>query len=739
MTQEPKEVVVGKLTSMSGDILNYLNPKIVVPKNRFQDGSIFKFQNEKKFGLDLVEVPAGVSFEELINALDKEGYFPILFPIYLKGTVGGFISTNGSGFGSYKYGFVRSRVSLYELKDVHTANILVSKYSEVIELDQEVPFAWSGIIIDGVFKYYLPASYSSILHVKGPSISTKSVIEEISKISTSLLKRDYIPVCFRSTNWSLLNSAPMEKKIGYIINYNSPLRNYVLCGDIKYDELGQVFDFLKKNPSVLPFPGLQDYKEIHKTIMDKYKKEIRIPKNLEKYRLQFTEASKCINCGICLDTCLTYNTTKNVVYSPVGKFNRLLSGETNFEYCLGCKNDEDVCPVKIPISSLTTEFLPQISSSKQNISIQLENLPNRIKDLENMIESKYKNNPIFLLFVGCAYKYDPLGVEGFLDFIIENGNKIDKRFSPRIKLIDGMCCGFDKYMSGNIEGAKLDVNKILELKQRLNASGIYFLCPEGLYVYNSLSKDKGVLAFEVVKPFLNGKIHAGCWARKLGIDGDDKECAGLFLTSYQDSEIPLNRKDNVLTICPFSTWKFSSKSVYSNFLKAIQAIPTSMLIDNYSSLQVSDQVLLDIVKKSLIQSVNESVDDIADKLANWVMGGSNYFMLLIIPIIRKKFVEIFKSTIRKNSDLLNYIKFMSKNQVLMNDKIDKISSAASSIDYYDVVNDLIPKISTSSKLEYDARNIVNDDRFKSVMNEVIKKIVTSRILSDIFNEISFSK
>ncbi|WP_148692819.1 FAD-binding protein [Acidianus manzaensis] len=733
MVQEQKELVVGRLTSMSGDILSYLNPKIVISRDRLSDGSIVKFLNQKKFGLDLVEVPTGVTFEELINFLSKEGYFPIIFPVYLKGTIGGFISTNGSGFGSYKYGFVKSKTTLYEIKDTATATILVAKYPEVIELDQEVPYAWSGIIIDGSFKYYLPASYSSIVHLKGPSISTSQVIGEISKISNGMLKRDYIPICLRSSDYSLLSSAPIEKKIGYIINYNSPARNYVICGTIKDDEINQVFNYLKKNPSVLPFPGLQEYKEIHKAIMEKYKKDIKIPKNLEKYKSQFIDVTKCINCSICLDSCIAYKSSKNIIYSPLGKFNRLVTGETKFEYCLGCKEDEDVCPVGINISSLTTEFLPRISSSREKLSIQLESLPNRFKDLEKEIDSKYRNNPLYVLFVGCSYKYDPLGVEGFLDFLIQNGDKIDKRFSPRVKIIDMACCGFDKYISGDIDGAKSDVNKIIEMKNRLNASGIYFLCPEGLYVYNTLSQDRGVLAFELLKPFIKDKIHSGCWARKLGIEGDDNECAGLFLTSYKDSEIPLKKKSDVLTICPFSTWKFSSKSVYSIFLRSIQ------LNSKIEIPQVSDQLLIDIIKKSLIQSIYDSIDEIADKLSNWVMGGSNYFMLLVIPIIRKRMVSILKSEFLNNSEILNYIKFLNSNKVLMEDKIDKISSTVNSIDYTNIVIDLIPKILSSSKLEYDSRKIVETDHFKIVMNDVIKKAVTDKVLEDIIIEVSYSK
>lgn len=729
MVQENKDVIVGNLTSMSGEIISYLNPNVVRARSRLPDGSTFKVMNQKKFGLETIEVPAGLTFEELIDSLEQDSLFPVIFPIYPKGTIGGFIATNGSGFGSYKYGFVRNKINLYELKDKDTAIILAAKYPELIELDQEVPYAWSGIIIDGKFKYYLPSSYSSVVHVKGSSVSTKSVIEEIFNISTQLLKKDHIPICLRSSDYNLLLNSPIERKIGYVINYNAPNKNYVICGSISNDEIGNLFNFLKNNPSVLPFPSLQQYTEMHKTIIDKYKKEIRIPKNLDKYKAEFLDASKCINCGICLDYCIAFKSSGNILYSPVGKFNRLITGETQFEYCLGCKEEEDYCPQEINISKLASEFLPTISSGKEKVSIQLEKASTRIKELEAKVESKYRNRPLFILFLGCAYKYDPLGVEGFLQFLLENGDNMTK-YSPRVKIVEESCCGFDKYITGNVEGAKVDTSRILELKQRFNAAGIYFLCPEGLYVYNSLSGDRGVLGYELLKSYIKGKVHTGCWTRKLGIEGDDKECAGIFLTSYKDHSLPIKKKSDVLTICPFSTWKYSTKSVYSTFLKQSQQQQIEIP-------QVSDQVIVDLLTKSLIQAVTNSVDEIADKIINWVMGGKSYFIMLILPIIRKNFSIIVKEEFRKNEEIKNYFKSLNQNKLLLYDKISKLSYTLTSIEYRDLAADIANKTLTSSRLEYESRNIVESPEFKEAMNYVIKNVVKEKVLEDIVNDIIF--
>lgn len=729
--QERRDVIVGNLTSMDGEILKYLNLNPIRARNRLPDGSLFRLTGERRYGLEVVEVPAGLTFEELINSLEKDGLYPVLFPLYPKGTIGGFIATNGSGFGSYKFGFVKHKVSVYELKDKDIATILAAKYPEIVELEQEIPYAWSGVIIDNSFKYYLPSSYSSILHIKGSSISTKSVIEEIFKITNQILKKDYLPICLRSSDYSLLQSAPIEKKIGYVINYNSPSKYYVICGSVRSDEIEGLFNFLKRNPSVLPFPNLREYSEIHKIILDKYRKgKIIVPKHLDKFKNEFLEASKCINCGLCLEHCIAFNTTNNILYSPVGKFNRLITGETQFEHCFGCKEEEDYCPQGINISMLASEFLPKISTVKEKVNIQIDRVSIRIKELESKLDAKYRNKPLFVLLIGCAYKYDPLGVEGFLDFLLENGDKLSENYSPRVKIIDEMCCGFDKYLSGNVEEAKADVAKILETKQRLGAMGIYFLCPEGLYVYNSLSGDKGILGYEVVKPYIKAKVHSGCWARKLGIEGDDKECAGLFLTSYKNSSVPLKvkKKDEILTICPFSTWKFSTKSVYSAFLKEIQ-------LKEVEVIQVSDQLIIDVVRRSLLQAAYDSVDEVADKMINWIMGGKTYFTLIILPIIRKKFVIIIKDELRKNEDIMNYFKSIVNNKILFYDKLSKIAYSLSSAEYKEVASEIMKKVLNSPKLAYEAKNLVKSQDFEDAIDYVLKNIVKEKVLEDVLRDL----
>ncbi len=731
MINEEKEVVIGNLTSMSGEILNYLNPKPIKAATSLSDGSFYKIIG-KKYGMTYAEVPAGLTFEELIGKLESENLFPAIFPLYLKGTVGGFIATNGSGFGSYKYGFVKYKIPVYELKDKDTAIIGLVNYPELVELDQETPYAWSALIFpkENIIKYYVPSFYSPVVG-KGKVISLDKLINDIYENIKGILKRDYIPVCLRSSEYSVLTQAPIESHLGYVINYNSPSRFYTICGSIKRDNLDKLLEFLKKNTSVYPFPSLQEYNEIHKFILSKYKKEIKVPKNLEKIKTQYLDAIQCINCGLCLDKCLAYNTTKNINYSPVGKINRLLTGTLDFEYCFGCKNDEDSCPVGIKISELT-EVLPQLSKNKDKVSISISPVPNRLRELEGQLESKYRNYPVYLLFIGCTAKYDPLGAEGFMNFLLEKGGEL-KEFSPRVKIIDNACCGFDKYITGDIEGAKTDVSKIVDIKNKLGAQKVYFLCPEGLYVYNSLSGDKGVLAYEVIKPYVKDKVYLGCWAKKLGLEGEEHECAGLLFTSYKGAQLPLFKK-NIITICPFSTWKFSTQSVYSLFNKGKE-----VRIEDKVTVEFSDKLFADYVISSLKTSALESADDIADKTINWIMGGRNYFELLVIPIIRKKISSILISSLSENKELVNSLKTLSNDSLLLEDKIRKVTDIINSYNFTDIIDNLTKKIYNSTKLEYEAKKIVETDEYKKALEEILKKVITDKILEDIIQEVIYTR
>jgi len=270
----------------------------------------------------------------------------------------------------------------------------------------------------------------------------------------------------------------------------------------------------------------------------------------------------------------------------------------------------------------------------------------------------------------------------------------------------------------------------VEIKKKYGAKGIYFMCPEGLYVYNTLSGDKGFLAFDVIKPFINTDFHAGCWAQKLGIKGSDKECAGLFFTAYKGQSVPLKRKD-VLTICPFSTWKFGSRSVYSKFLKE-----TTEKREN--NVQIADSEIVEIMLTSLRESTLESIDNIAEKVETWIVGGKNYFILLTIPIIRKRFISDFRSNILKNDNIKNFFKSLVNDNVLLDEKINRYIEIIKSENISTLIEELTKRILESTKLEFEAKELVCKKEFSDALSEILKKVIEEKVIGDLIEDLAFS-
>ncbi|BFH73595.1 4Fe-4S dicluster domain-containing protein [Sulfurisphaera javensis] len=731
--KEEKEIIVGRLTSMNGEIIKYSNPKLIPSPTKLPSGNIIEEENNSSSVYSIFKVAPGITFEELITELKKYSRVPVLFPIYLQGSVGGFIATNGSGFGSYKFGFVKGKKEVHTLND-NIAKVMTANYSEVVESEKESKFAWSAFIIDGKERYYLPPSYAKLEGISGNSIDTYSLINDINKIVVQSFKRDYIPVMLRTTvaSYSKLEQLKVfEKIIGYIVNYNSPERYYITLGRIRFEDIDNLASFLKKNRDVIPFPSLSEYDKLHLEILDKAKKKVKSPKEYKNIISLYAEALKCINCGLCLNACKAYEFTKNPIYSPVGKIGRLVFEEKEFETCFGCVKDEEVCPINIPISKLNTEGINTLSPER--IKIDLQPLPADVTNLAKKLQDTYRNKPLYLLFIGCASKYDINGVRGFLTYLLNKGNSLPVEFSPRVEIIND-CCGFDDFIGGNIQAAREKVSKIFELKKNKGAQGIYFLCPEALYVYNNLSGDKGILAYEVVKGDIKGKVHAGCWAKKLGIRGDDDECAGLNFTTYKGAPMPYKKKD-VITICPFSTWKFGSISVYSMFYTGIQ---TAGVIEGSKDL---DNLLLNLASESITEALLSSADDIAEKVGLWNLGGKEYFVLISYPIVGNKFKNIFEQKISNNerkNDIVKYLNSVVNDPSMLESKTSLIADYLRGQDYTSTITELKTRILNSSKLEYTAKDIVNSEEMIKALIEIAKRAITTKLIERIFKEIIYS-
>ncbi|WP_240938856.1 (Fe-S)-binding protein [Metallosphaera hakonensis] len=556
------------------------------------------------------------------------------------------------------------------------------------------------------------------------------LIKEVSSTVEKSLKAGSIPICIKSEG--LIDVPHVEWSIGYVINYNSPARQIVRCGTIPRDELEDLFSFLKKNQNVLPFPNLQEYTEIEKVILNKFDKDTKVPKYANPIRAEYLEALKCVSCGQCLDSCLAYRTTQDYSRSPPGKFSRLFSGETDFEACFGCMECQDACPVGIKISAVT-EALPRLKENKKINTIDTPKISIKIKEKEMKVDTEFRNRPPALLFVGCAAKYDMEGIEGFLQFLLDNGKALS--YSPRVKIVDGMCCGYDKYIAGDVEGAKEDVKKIKEIKEKQGLQGVYFLCPEGLYVYNKLSGEQGVLAYELMKDKVNGAVHAGCWARKLGYSADDMECAGSYMTAYHGKLIQMKNK-KVFTICPFSTWKFNTTSVYGSFVKSEVVKETTE--ESETEIGVREEEILETMKEALKTAISTSADDIADRANSWSLGGRSYFVLLSVPVIRKKFTNNLIQRLGTNRDIKSYFLKLVSDQIALQEKADRWSEIINSLDFQELGDELIKMISSSVKLEYESRNLINKPEFRStIVDDVLKKIVTPAIIQEIIKNVAY--
>jgi len=521
----------------------------------------------------------------------------------------------------------------------------------------------------------------------------------------------------------------------YIVNYNSPEKYYVTIGNAKFNDLEEISEFLLKNKDVKPFPSPREYTTLELTILREIGKKVKTPKHYSKISKLYVDSLKCINCGLCLDVCLAYKITGNPVFSPMGRIGRLIFEETSFETCFGCAKDEEVCPVNIPISELMTEGLNKVSPTTKP-PIEISDVTADIRALEKKLNEKYRNRPLFFLFVGCAAKYDPIGLRGFLQFLLDNGDKLPAQFSPRVRLISGRCCGFDDYLAGDDEGARKKVISIIEEKNNSGAINVYFMCPEGLYVYNKFSDQKGILAYEVIKDKVQGKIHTGCWAKKLGIEGDDDECAGLTFTTYQGFPFPYNKKQ-VATICPFSTWKFGTLSVYGQLYKE-NVIQQTEVAENAAD---AEKDILDLALVSMKDALIQSVDEIAEKVGLWSLGGEQYFITITFPILSKHFSDTYKSNLKasdKKDLIVKYLNSIINDPIMLESKLTLVVDYLKSQNYEDVVSDAQSKIVTSPRLEFSMADIAKSEEMKKALREIIRRAISTKTIERIFKDVLYS-
>lgn len=191
--QEKSEIILGRSTSMAGDILRFVNYKVVRAASILSNGkSVVEIQGTGEF-----EVAAGSNIKTVLNEMVDYGVLPTLFPLYYHGTLGGFIATNGSGFGSYRNGFVSYRQRNAYLKDKDTAVVKVIRSTEFIRTTSEDKASWSALYIDDRWYYYIPREVGKSLGIVGDVIDIKELVNNVGEIGERSLKKGKFPLILR--------------------------------------------------------------------------------------------------------------------------------------------------------------------------------------------------------------------------------------------------------------------------------------------------------------------------------------------------------------------------------------------------------------------------------------------------------------------------------------------------------------------------------------------------------------
>ena len=748
LAEKRDQIIVGRGTNLDGYLVEVESSSVLPSKAVMDNGKELELVSHGDiFGE--YRVAPGLTFRKLLELLKGEGVFPALMPTYLEGTVGGFVAINGSGIGSYKFGFVKGKKEVYRF-DGEGVIIKTVKYDRLLVLENENPLAWTGELFEGHTFYYVPDIYEDL--VGKEYINSVNVADYISKVSSyvsSFLKKGNVLAGLRvglNEVQDVLAQVKPEKYYGYVIKNNSPSKEIALIITIPREQLDNFFDVLKKFKNIKPYLSLRDYSRIHQEILKEFRKrELQVPRQFKKYAELYVQAASCINCGLCLDSCKAFQTTGNLLFSPPGKYGQLVISPEALEACFGCEAESNKCPVGIEIGKVNIEFINEISKNKLNISVDTVPLSNDIKSLESEINRKYANRSVFILFIGCAYKYDPGGVERAIRFLYSNGDELKPPFSPRIKIIDGKCCGFSDYINGNIEAAKAAVDSLERERVLSNAVGVYFFCPEGLYVYRKLGGNNGYLLYEAVKDFVEidrDKLNIGCWGKKVGLEGDVRECAALNITNYHSSSLLPQHRDYV-TVCPFASWKFMTDSVYSK-LKVKEGLEVQQISGPSTTetrrVDLADKIVREIVG-SYASALTATADVIAEKVSSIQSGGYSFFTLIVIPILSNALIKSISKEItskRENRDILDYVKSIANDQALVQELSGLVVSALRSLNTRDLAVRLQRAILSSTKLDYNYRGLVESNEMVDSLEKAIKQSISTRLIEQVLKSIAFS-
>lgn len=155
-------------------------------------------------------------------------------------------------------------------------------------------------------------------------------------------------------------------------------------------------------------------------------------------------------------------------------------------------------------------------------------------------------------------------------------------------------------------------------------------------------------------------------------------------------------------------------------------------------MEVNEEEIIDTFRDVLKNAILLSADEVADRANSWSLGGKSYFVLLSVPVIRKKFTNTLIQKLGRNAELKNYFNKLVNNQFSLEEKSSRWSEIVNGMNFDELADELIKRVANSGKLEYESRNLVNKPEFRSaVLEDILKKIVTPLVIQDIIKNIAY--
>jgi len=258
------------------------------------------------------------------------------------------------------------------------------------------------------------------------------------------------------------------------------------------------------------------------------------------------EALKCVHCGFCLESCPTYNVTRNELFSPRGRILAFREGKSLevFASCLFCRRCELACPSGVNYSKIYVEAIRRVRKldvssvveSPKLLSLTLRALRRSrpyLPEPREPLTHKDEEAEV-VIFPGCITSVLFRG-------LVEKAVKYFRAVGIKTEVVNG-CCGLAHLHSGNEEGARKAVERLKERVKGRPIVGLSSNCVARL-------KEEGLEAYDfaefVVKRGLPVKgraelvtVHDSCHASHFGLGKYTREVLRMLGAKVVEMEEP---------------------------------------------------------------------------------------------------------------------------------------------------------------------------------------------------------